>query len=346
MSDPAGRGAGTVVVGTGGLGTGVIFALARNETLGREESRAARLLPAEDFCKLHIVFHYLRRLLPRDVLVVPVGCIGADASGSHVLELMADVGLDTSRLEALPDRPTLFSASFVYPDGDGGNISDSESASSAVTPDQVVRAVREEHARNPDAQGFALALPEVPVATRVALLRAAREVGWGTVASFVAGEAEAVVAHGLLPESDLVVVNREEAAAVTGLPPWHDPASARATVEGLRTLAGTATLAVTGGSDGAWTWDGEALLHNPSMPAHVVSTAGAGDAFAAGLLVGTVAGASLADATALASLVASLAVESAGTINFGVGPEQVLSAATRSGTRLQPAIADLLRAAQ
>ena len=52
-----------VVVGTGGIGSGIFLALEGNRTLGREESRPAELLDQRDYCKLHIVCHYVQRLL-------------------------------------------------------------------------------------------------------------------------------------------------------------------------------------------------------------------------------------------------------------------------------------------
>ncbi|HET8636983.1 MAG TPA: hypothetical protein VFL96_09045, partial [Acidobacteriaceae bacterium] len=51
------------VVGIGGIGTGVVFRLEGAHSLGREESREATLLPGRDFCKLHIVEHYIAALM-------------------------------------------------------------------------------------------------------------------------------------------------------------------------------------------------------------------------------------------------------------------------------------------
>ena len=60
-----------VVVGTGGIGSGIFLALEGNRTLGREESRPADLLDQRDYCKLHIVSHYVRRLLGPDRFLEP-----------------------------------------------------------------------------------------------------------------------------------------------------------------------------------------------------------------------------------------------------------------------------------
>ena len=53
----------TYVVGIGGIGSGVLFQFEDDHTLGRDESRLGRLLPARDYCKLHIVEHYLATLM-------------------------------------------------------------------------------------------------------------------------------------------------------------------------------------------------------------------------------------------------------------------------------------------
>ena len=96
-----------VVVGTGGIGSGIFLALEGNRTLGREESRPADLLDQRDYCKLHIVCHYVRRLLGPEVAVLPIGKVGRDDAGRAVLEEMRATGLDTA-LVTTSTRPTLF----------------------------------------------------------------------------------------------------------------------------------------------------------------------------------------------------------------------------------------------
>jgi hypothetical protein len=51
------------LIGTGGIGSGTFFALKGDHTLGREESRAGRFLDRRDYCKLHIIEHYVAVLL-------------------------------------------------------------------------------------------------------------------------------------------------------------------------------------------------------------------------------------------------------------------------------------------
>ena len=74
------------LIGVGGIGTGKFFALQGNTTLGREESRLGSFLDRKDYCKLHIVAHYMKVLLGPDFSVIPVGKIGDDEAGKELLQ--------------------------------------------------------------------------------------------------------------------------------------------------------------------------------------------------------------------------------------------------------------------
>ena len=66
------------MIGVGGIGAGSFFALEGDHTLGREESRAGRFLDRRDYCKLHIVSHYVQTLLGLIFSTIPVGRVGDD----------------------------------------------------------------------------------------------------------------------------------------------------------------------------------------------------------------------------------------------------------------------------
>ena len=51
------------LIGVGGIGSGCFFALEGNHTMGRNESRPGRSLDVRDYCKLHIITHYVAKLL-------------------------------------------------------------------------------------------------------------------------------------------------------------------------------------------------------------------------------------------------------------------------------------------
>ena len=76
------------MLGVGGIGTGVFFALEGNHTLGREESRSGHFLDQRDYCKLHIICHYVKVLLGDEFEVIPIGKVGRDEPGKRLLEEM------------------------------------------------------------------------------------------------------------------------------------------------------------------------------------------------------------------------------------------------------------------
>ena len=340
------------LLGVGGIGSGMFFALRGNETLGRNESRAGAILPRRDFCKLHIVAHYVAVLTgcPAGGFgVYPIGKVGAEAAGGAMLEQMRRAGMDTRFVETTPDRPTLFSVCFLYGDGDGGNITTDDSASADVSPADVDRAVEALDRDLGGAGGVALAVAEVPLAARKRLLEIARARGWLTAAAFNTAELGEATESGMLELVDLLGVNRDEAAALAGADGGGDvEAIARAAGERLSRANPGIRLCVTAGGAGAFGWAGGELEHTPAPAVQAVNTAGAGDATLAALVVATIAGlpfirpdrprrTSLADApleTAmdLAAMLAGLAVASEDTINFDADAEAIRELARRIGT--------------
>jgi sugar/nucleoside kinase (ribokinase family) len=325
-----------VIVGTGGIGSGMAVALVGDRDLGREESRPVHRIDARDYCKLHIVFHYLQRLLGERALVLPIGRVGDDATGRSLLREMEDVGLPTRYVRRTGSAPTLYSVAFVYPNGDGGNLTTTDSASSLVDATDV-RAVEPELRRH-GGPGIAVAVPEVPVAARVELLRMATELGYLRVASLVPGEADDPSIGELLGHVDLLVLNAAEAAALSDA----DPAGAgdalvQRTLDAVRARTGRAIqLVVTGGARGSWAWDGEAVSHAPAIARPVLSTAGAGDAHLAGIVTGLAAGWSLRAADEFAGLVSSVKVGSVHTIHPDLGWALLEQAAAAAGRHLPP----------
>ena len=126
------------LIGTGGIGSGLFFALDGNHTLGREESRSGHFLDRRDYCKLHIVSHYVRRLLGASFPVIPLGMVGADkrASGSG-----RDGGgrADVRYVGRAEGRGTLYALCLIYPDGSGGNVTENDSACAAVDAGWIAR---------------------------------------------------------------------------------------------------------------------------------------------------------------------------------------------------------------
>jgi sugar/nucleoside kinase (ribokinase family) len=330
--DPASRP--RVIVGTGGIGSGMALALVGDRDLGREESRPVHRIDARDYCKLHIVFHYLQRLLGDRVLVLPIGRVGDDEAGGTLVAEMADVGLPTRYVRSSAAAPTLYSVAFVYPNGDGGNLTTADSASSLVDAADIRAA--EAELRSARGAGMAVALPEVPVAARVELLRMATDLGYVRIASLVSDEVDDPALDALLGLTDLLVLNADEAAALSGGDPSDDGAALlrRALAAVLARTGRAPQLVVTGGARGSWAGDGEKVRHVPAILRPVVGTAGAGDAHLAGLVTGLASGWDLPAANGFAALVSSVKVSSPHTIHPDLGWTLLEEAAATAGRDL------------
>jgi ribokinase len=331
------------MIGTGGIGSGVFFALDGDHTLGREESRSGRFLDKRDYCKLHIISHYVKVLLGADFQTILVGKVGDDEVGHRLLAEMQNTNLDLRYVTAAKGEQTLFSTCFIYPDGSGGNLTTADSASARVDQAYIARA--EGDFRVYQNRGIALAAPEVPLTARQRLLEMGRQYDFFTVASLNSTEIQTNNAVKILKNIDLLAINLDEAAALTGLDLLETDAEAifDAAVEQLRQLQPKIFVAVTAGKMGSWTWDGRKHHHLPALEAPVKSTAGAGDAFLAGLIVGKVAGLTLVDSQHLATLIAGVSVTSPHTIHPSVNRQTLLKFAEQSCAWLPDSIKALLK---
>jgi sugar/nucleoside kinase (ribokinase family) len=329
------------LVGVGGIGAGILFTLEGDHDLGRNESRPARLEDARDYCKLHIIAHYPARLAgPRGLRVLPVGKVGADDVGRRLEQEMAAAGMDTRFIRRVTSAPTLFSVCYQYPDGSGGNITASESAAARLLPRDLERI-----ASVLDPTSIALAAPEVPLETRLRLLELATERGAFRVASFMPCEIATSAVRQALSRVDLLAINEDEAAALTGvaLDPG-DPASLLEAVRSALASAGSrAGLIVTLGAQGAHALADGAFVHVPAASVPVKSTAGAGDALLGGVLTGLALGLPLVpDALELGTLLAAFKVTSPHTIPPEVDRPLLRSFAAVRGVALSPSLARFL----
>lgn len=315
-----------VVIGTGGLGTGTTLALEGDHTLGREESRAVRMVDVQDRCKLHIILHYVARFADPKVRVVPLGSVGDDAAGRAVLAELAAEGMDVSHVAIDRSHPTLSSICFSYPNGEGGNLTLVDSASAAVGPKdvEVLAPTFTAHA----GRGIVLAAPEVPVPARRALLEAATTHGFLRFASFLSGEIREAYTGGVLDLVDVLSINIDEASALLGIAEGRRPEDPVAIVERAAALLLTAhegiRFCITAGRFGSWVWDGRDLHHREPFSVVAKNTAGAGDAHLAGLILGALGGLDLVTANERATALSALSVTSVDTINTEVDRENWL----------------------
>jgi sugar/nucleoside kinase (ribokinase family) len=331
------------LIGTGGIGSGVFFVLDGNHTLGREESRSGRFVERRDYCKLHITTHYVSTLTDPGFATIPLGMVGDDDVGRQLLHEMESAGLDLRHVAIAPGEQTLYGFCFLYPDGSGGNLTVNNSASAHVDPAFVGQA--EEDFAAFATRGIALAMPEVPLAARMALLDLGSRYHFLRCASFLSVEMDEVRRQNLLDKVDLLAINMDEAMALVGI---VGTPSAEVVVDAViamlqREHPAAIQLSITAGSRGSWAWDGRSITHVPAFNVPVVNTAGAGDAHFAGILVGLAAGLHLADAQELGTLVAALSVTSPDTINFGIDRCSLATLARTIQVTLAPAVRSLLQ---
>lgn len=344
----------TQIVGVGGIGTGIIFAIKGDQTLGRNESRLGRALDARDYCKLHIVEHYIAALLgagrPESVFrIFAVGNVGADQQGKALIEEIRRAGIDTHHLNIETGFPTLFSVSLLYPDKSGCNITSSNSAASTLRFEQLELSRNDLEAAG--THGVALCLPEIPLGTRRRFLQIATESHSYRVASFASGEMREARQTGLLSQVDLLAMNLEEASALVesrhpGVDTCLMSTCSRIAVRANPKMK----LLLSAGADGAYTFENGTWAHHSSFPADVVSTAGAGDALLAGVLSGMAAGLPLTGGTEtrphpnnpfetaaeLGILLAGFSITSQHSIHPDAGLDTLLAFRRRAGNGAQP----------
>lgn len=320
------------IVGTGGIGSGIFFSLSGNHTLGRNESRMGTLLPYQDFCKQHIILHYISVLLGAkpggEFQSFPIGAVGNDTVGKKLLRDMKQSGMDINNIAVKEDHSTLFSVCYLYPDHTGGNITTDNSASNSISAGNIERFFTEFDL--PGTSEMILAAPEVPLLARIKLLECGRQRGSLNIASVLAAETEEFMQLKGFEQVDILSINMEEAKSIAQIK--TESASNKITESCIKKLVAInpkISILITDGENGSYCYTDNSLEHTPALIVPVVSTAGAGDAFLAGTIAGYCCGlplrkgandkhfgqTSLAGATELGALLASLSVTSSDTIH-------------------------------
>lgn len=308
----------TGIIGTGGIGSGKFFLLNGDQTLRREESRSGHFLDVIDYCKQHIILHYTKVLLGPSFSVIPVGKIGDDDIGQILYNEMTETGFVMNMVEKVPHVSTLFSFCFSYPDGSGGNLTTDNSASSQVDVAYIETAAAE--IEKFGTKGIIMAAPEVPLLSRQKLLEMGKQHGSFCAASFTTEEISHALDAGIMANVDLISLNIDEASAVAGsfADETNMTSIMQSAIQKLQLHNKNMMVSITAGKQGSWCWDSHQLSNFPAIKTEAISTAGAGDAFLAGILCGLALGLHLFDAQQFASLVAGLSVTSPHTIHKGV----------------------------
>lgn len=275
----------TKIIGTGGIGTGVLFLMDGERTLERSESRQAVLSGARDYCKQHIILHYIAKTLSGHAKVYAIGMVGKDAQGKRVKEEMREAGIDTAMVVETAQSPTMYSVCLQYPDNTACNVTARNSACALVNEAFIDEQIQSSGVQI-GSKTIILAAPEVSVAARLHLLRKGRESGAFCVASFVVDEAEAFVAGGGLQLTDLLALNETEAKAVAGVDTDDEEAAIAQCYAKVAAVNPDIHIVITRGSQGSYSYHKGVVEFIAPIDADVVSTAGAGDAYLSGVTCG------------------------------------------------------------
>ena len=310
-------------MGTGGIGTGRVYRLEGDHELGRNESRPGHLLPSRDFCKLHIVLHYvsvLIRELGLSTRVYPIGAVGDDSDGKELIELMKTTGMNTKYVSVMKNTPTLHSVCFLYPDHSGGNITENRSASSKVVSGHVIKV--ESILKNK--RSIVLSVPEVPLPSRSKLIRLGSATRAFVLASFVSEELKTPAVKYLLRRINLLSVNMGEAAALGEISEKAPIEKIiQACIRKISNVNQRMKLCITCGSRGMYGYENGRLEFLPAFKVPVVNSAGAGDAVLSGLIMGLIlgfpfSGGKLPTCLRAGRMLSALSVTSPDTINFDI----------------------------
>ncbi|MEM9197261.1 MAG: PfkB family carbohydrate kinase [Pseudomonadota bacterium] len=216
--------------------------------------------------------------------VAMAGCVGADPAGTAMLAALDAAGVQRGQVRVVPGASGM-SVAIVGETGGYGAVIVS-AANLWIEADRIAF---------PPGCRILLLQNEIPEPANLALARRARAAGLRVVLNAAPARAIGV----LIGAVDLLVVNRVEAASLTGM---DDPKAALA-----RLADGCATL-ITLGAVGLIWQDGAASGALPALPVTPISTHGAGDAFLGALAARLARDDPFAEACAYANAAASLHV--------------------------------------
>jgi len=234
--------------------------------------------------------------------VAMIGCVGADAYGAQMCDVLAGEGVDVSNIRQRADAATGV-ALITVDDAHGENtIVVAGGANLILEPADVIGA----RAAIETADVLLMQL-EIPVETVAHGIGIARGAG---VRILLNAAPAAKLPDDLLAGADVLIVNRGEATLLAGADVKDDPAEIAARLA----ATGAAAVVITLGAEGALLCDGSGVRRIPTAKVEPVDTVGAGDAFAGALAAALARGAELDEAVRLASAAGALATTRRGAI--------------------------------
>ena len=252
-----------------------------------------------------------------------VGRVGDDRFGRVILRTLAAHGVDVSEVEVDSRRQTGLYVKEIVTSRAGVAVDPPStvmryyragSAACAMNPSLAdAAAVRETPVLH--FTGITAALSDSCAALADAFLAAPRP---GRIVAFDVNfrpvlwtRRDPAVLLDLARRADLVFIGADEAEAICGV---GDPDELR------RLLPEPRTLVVKQGADGATGFEAGERVGVPALPVEIAEPTGAGDAFAAGFIAGTLRGLTLRDRLRLGTLAASCALRVRG--DLGAMPDR------------------------
>jgi sugar/nucleoside kinase (ribokinase family) len=246
-----------------------------------------------------------------------VGKVGRDSFGDFVTSSLAGLGIDVSfigRSETMGTAKTVIvpvtgeDRRYIHTLGANGDLTGRDFVPEAMSGVDVVYL------------GGYLVLPGLHPGAVVELFEAAHQAGAQTVLDVVLpGDTQASIddLRSILPSVDFFLPNTDEARYLTG---EQDPERQAACFQ----EAGAPNVIITMGADGLFVRSTTDTRHIGARSVEVVDGSGAGDAFAAGLIVGLLEGWLLERSLMFASEVGALACTALG-CSAGIPDRQQVS---------------------
>ncbi len=230
-----------------------------------------------------------------------VAAVGTDSAGAELLAELEAVGVDTSLVERTPHQPTGVALITVASSGENSIVvaAGANGELHPATTAEVVSAIV-------GPRTVVLAQLEIPLPVVVACAHTATVHGARLVLNLSPSRQ---VPDSLLALADPLVVNANEASAVSGMPV---ASVSDAELAAASLLHRSRSVVITLGGDGVVAADTTGVRTFPSRSVPVVDTTGAGDAFAGALAAALAAGDVLWNAVDAGILAGSIAVQHVG----------------------------------
>jgi len=250
------------------------------------------------------VVHQLCKLGAR---VHIVGVVGKDDSGRRLREILAREGADVRGLLEDAERPTTTKTRII------------------AHSQQVVRADAERRDKL-DGPAAARLVRAAERALQEADIVLVSDYNKGVLSASVAAKLLAAAARRKVPlvaqpkpenidlvhGATVIALNEKEAFGATGTHA-QDSGGAEKAAQAIRERMGCSAVLITRGAQGMTLLDGRAFKHVPALARQVYDVSGAGDTVVSVLTLAKAAGATLAEATVLANVAASVVVQKVGT---------------------------------